>query len=469
MQATDLLTERVHAVVYHATNLRAAYMILKDWRFALSHVAGSQWESELNPKDRPYFLSLTRSRAGDYHAHYASSGSVVFRLNGDWFNQRYRSEPVNYYAGWDRLDRQSEQEDRVFSKKPYIPADAIEEIHILMLEGQTRFESDRIYLRKILLLAKKHTTPVHVYSNKEAWYTQDKRRAMPWSAVKQLISGTEEYQRTWPRTNFLKIWLEAYYKNKVSELSKRAQSLVYNIKYSWRADDIQNLDIDLSNERKPDSTGYNTASKIINILQKKNWTLQQFVQHLKRKWLVIDIAEKHNSTISDIMDQLKQGIAVEKEHTNDPKIAEKIALDHLREMPDYYTKLKKMETDVVSETVNKSSDVLKDFLKFALRKLNITQLPKIKFQKKFSPAHSATFGYFDPDTDEIVITVDNRHSMDVMRTLAHELVHYTQRMNNELENHSGETGSKQENQANAAAGVLMRDFGRQHPEYFEED
>lgn len=37
--------------------------------------------------------------------------------------------------------------------------------------------------------------------------------------------------------------------------------------------------------------------------------------------------------------QLVAGIAVEKEHTNDPHKAEKIALDHLGENPKYYTKL----------------------------------------------------------------------------------------------------------------------------------
>lgn len=39
--------------------------------------------------------------------------------------------------------------------------------------------------------------------------------------------------------------------------------------------------------------------------------------------------------------QLKMGIGVEMEHTNDKSVAEKIARDHLAEDPKYYTKLKK--------------------------------------------------------------------------------------------------------------------------------
>ena len=41
--------------------------------------------------------------------------------------------------------------------------------------------------------------------------------------------------------------------------------------------------------------------------------------------------------------ELKMGRKVEMEHTKNPKIANEIAKDHLEEIPDYYTRLKKME------------------------------------------------------------------------------------------------------------------------------
>lgn len=43
--------------------------------------------------------------------------------------------------------------------------------------------------------------------------------------------------------------------------------------------------------------------------------------------------------------ELKMGIKVEAEHTNWSPIAKRIALDHLSEIPDYYTRLAKMESD----------------------------------------------------------------------------------------------------------------------------
>jgi len=41
--------------------------------------------------------------------------------------------------------------------------------------------------------------------------------------------------------------------------------------------------------------------------------------------------------------QLEMGIKVEMEHTTNPIISRKIALDHLVEIPDYYTRLDEME------------------------------------------------------------------------------------------------------------------------------
>ena len=52
------------------------------------------------------------------------------------------------------------------------------------------------------------------------------------------------------------------------------------------------------------------------------------------------IAEAYEKNKVDA-EQLNIGIEVEKEHTDDEKLAEKIARDHLAEDPHYYTKLKK--------------------------------------------------------------------------------------------------------------------------------
>ena len=51
--------------------------------------------------------------------------------------------------------------------------------------------------------------------------------------------------------------------------------------------------------------------------------------------------ESHPSEFN--LSQLEAGRKVEREHTDDLKKAMEIAMDHLKEDPDYYKKLKKIE------------------------------------------------------------------------------------------------------------------------------
>jgi len=76
----------------------------------------------------------------------------------------------------------------------------------------------------------------------------------------------------------------------------------------------------------------------------------------------------------------------------------------------------------------------------------------------------AAFGEITRD-NAIHLSVINRHPVDIMRTLAHEYVHYKQVMDGkQLKSHAG---SPSENEANAKAGEIMRKYGRLHPELFD--
>jgi hypothetical protein len=66
------------------------------------------------------------------------------------------------------------------------------------------------------------------------------------------------------------------------------------------------------------------------------------------------IAKKHDVDPSMIQQQLKMGVKVEMEHTPDKYTAMEIALDHLAEMPDYYSKLSDLDTDI-SEMLSKGA------------------------------------------------------------------------------------------------------------------
>ena len=59
------------------------------------------------------------------------------------------------------------------------------------------------------------------------------------------------------------------------------------------------------------------------------------------------VADHHDgkATYASLERQLAMGLKVEKEHSHDKKEAEEIALDHLWEDPEYYTKLATIHKD----------------------------------------------------------------------------------------------------------------------------
>lgn len=96
------------------------------------------------------------------------------------------------------------------------------------------------------------------------------------------------------------------------------------------------------------------------------------------------------------------------------------------------------------------------------RELNLEEMPEIRMIDTPTISGGTSFGLFTNDRIEVV--TKNRHPMDIMRTLAHEIVHWKQRL--EGMEMDGSDGSEIENQANAIAGVIMRKFGQMYPQYF---
>lgn len=107
------------------------------------------------------------------------------------------------------------------------------------------------------------------------------------------------------------------------------------------------------------------------------------------------------------------------------------------------------------------------FLVLCQSELGLTLLPKITWVIEDGGLDGRTFGRYVPAKKSIDISIRNRHPMDIMRTLAHELVHYAQAKQGRLRAKSGQTGSTEENEANSKAGVIMRKFARMHPEAFD--
>jgi cytidyltransferase-like protein len=122
----------------------------------------------------------------------------------------------------------------------------------------------------------------------------------------------------------------------------------------------------------------------------------------------------------------------------------------------------------INENKIQKKSQIAEFVKFAVNELGIKNIPTVKFSYDTNESRErSTFGYFDPNANHIWIYIKNRNTADILRTLAHELVHHKQGEDNRIEQGSGETGSEIENEANAQAGVLLRKFGKENKGIYE--
>ncbi len=85
-----------------------------------------------------------------------------------------------------------------------------------------------------------------------------------------------------------------------------------------------------------------------------------------------DIADKFKVSVDKIEAQIKKGIGVEMEHTDDKEKATEIATDHVSEFADYYDRLEKMEKKADKEWgVVETKNIIKSLLKEGLTRREV--------------------------------------------------------------------------------------------------
>jgi len=109
--------------------------------------------------------------------------------------------------------------------------------------------------------------------------------------------------------------------------------------------------------------------------------------------------------------------------------------------------------------------ILKKFLIFLKKELRLTiDIPYILIDDVDFSKKNMAFGMMNTD-GIIYISIINRHPIDILRTVAHEYVHYKQTIKGNVI--KSDPGSPSEIEANAKAGEIMRKYGRLHPELFD--
>ena len=150
----------------------------------------------------------------------------------------------------------------------------------------------------------------------------------------------------------------------------------------------------------------------------------------------------------------------------------KITPKMMEDMIDSYNNKKLESKFKLNENFSKSKEnSINHFVEYATKKLKLSERPKITLLtgREYSEAKTSLGGY-NPMSKEIFVVVDGRLTADILRTLAHEMVH---RKQDELglvkdEIKDGATGSPIENQAHAVAGILMRNYGKINKQIYNE-
>lgn len=122
----------------------------------------------------------------------------------------------------------------------------------------------------------------------------------------------------------------------------------------------------------------------------------------------------------------------------------------------------------IQEQTQDIDSTVERFAKSCADYLGLETAPVIRLQQDPEwTRQNGTFGrYTAGQHQQIELATSGRHIIDILRTLAHEMTHALQDQRSGLPDNAGETGSPWEDEANAMAGRIMRNWAEQEPEMF---
>jgi predicted SprT family Zn-dependent metalloprotease len=118
-------------------------------------------------------------------------------------------------------------------------------------------------------------------------------------------------------------------------------------------------------------------------------------------------------------------------------------------------------TDEQKEKLNK-------FVKFVKDELELEQVPKIVVQNNRNGLKTTANYNYNSDVKVVKVTAKNRLLVDVMRSIAHELVHHKQYEQGRLKVKPPDIGGEIEDEANAKAGQFIKMFSKLDETIYDE-
>ena len=160
--------------------------------------------------------------------------------------------------------------------------------------------------------------------------------------------------------------------------------------------------------------------------------------------------------------------------------------DHIRVSLPYFDKNKNHQQDwtphqrqlpeiAAEETIGQFDFAphIASILEYCMTKgMKVTPIPEVKIRRDEENAANlfGKTGYYQPDTQEIVLYVTGRHPKDVLRSFCHELIHHMQNLEGQnltfytTDVHADENLKEIEQEAHAKGSFLFRDWENSNKE-----
>ena len=113
-------------------------------------------------------------------------------------------------------------------------------------------------------------------------------------------------------------------------------------------------------------------------------------------------------------------------------------------------------------------DKLNRFVKFVKNQLELDTVPVISIQNHRENIKTTANYDYTKENKVVKVYGKNRALDDIMRSVAHELVHHKQFEQGRLEVRPPDIGGEIEDEANAKAGQYIKMFSKENPDIYED-
>jgi len=113
-------------------------------------------------------------------------------------------------------------------------------------------------------------------------------------------------------------------------------------------------------------------------------------------------------------------------------------------------------------------DKLNTFVKFVKDQLNLKSVPTISIKGNRDGLKTTANYDYTKENKIIKVYGKNRALVDIMRSVAHEMVHHKQFEDGRLEQRPPDIGGEIEDEANAKAGQYIKLYSKEDPTIYED-